>query len=101
MVTRYDAKDTLFYLDPPYFGGENDYGKDMFDRGAYTQMAEQLSSIEGAFLMSINDKPEIREAFAAFIIDEVRLSYTISKGKSGGKVQELIISNRSTVAGLL
>ncbi|MBS9718542.1 DNA adenine methylase [Pseudohalocynthiibacter aestuariivivens] len=101
LITRYDAKDTLFYLDPPYFGGENDYGKGMFDRGAYTQMAEQLSSIEGAFLMSINDKPEIREVFAPFIIDEVRLSYTISKGKSGGKVQELIISNRSTVAGLL
>lgn len=101
LIRRYDTPTTLFYLDPPYFGGENDYGKDMFDRAAFTHMADQLAEIEGAFIMSINDKPEIREIFSAFMIDEVRLSYTISQKGQGGKVGELIIGNREVRAGLL
>ncbi|KPU83289.1 DNA methyltransferase [Marinosulfonomonas sp. PRT-SC04] len=101
LVRRYDAPETLFYLDPPYFGGENDYGKGMFDRADFAKMADQLGSIEGAFILSINDTPEIRETFGAFAFDQVRLNYTISRTQSGGKAQELIISNREAKAGLL
>lgn len=31
MIKRYDSAGALFYLDPPYFGGEDDYGKGLFD----------------------------------------------------------------------
>lgn len=100
LVRRYDTSSTLFYLDPPYFGGEDDYGKDMFDRSQYAAMAEQLTSIKGEFIMSINDTPEIREWFAAFHIDEVRLNYSVSRSK-GKRVQELIISSVEPRTGLL
>ncbi|SEP28808.1 DNA adenine methylase, partial [Salinihabitans flavidus] len=100
LIDRYDGSNTLFYLDPPYFGGENDYGKGMFDRAQYSRMAGQLRDIRGSFIMSINDKPEIREAFAGFEIDEVRLSYTVAREGGGGKVQELIVSNVEARAGL-
>lgn len=101
LVRRYDGKNTLFYLDPPYFGGETDYGKGMFDRDQFQKMADQLRSIKGNFLMSINDQPEIREAFDGFYIDEVRLKYSISRNGGGDKVQELIISSVEPKAGLL
>lgn len=27
-LDRYDRPETMFYLDPPYFGSEGDYGKE-------------------------------------------------------------------------
>ena len=101
LVRRYDGAGTLFYLDPPYFGGESDYGKGMFDRGQFEKMAEQLRSIKGNFLLSINDRPEIRAAFDGFHIDVVRLKYSVSRNGGGDKVQELIISSVEPRTGLL
>ena len=42
-IRRYDDRGTLFYLDPPYWDCENDYGKAMFSRGDFAAMAKQLS----------------------------------------------------------
>ena len=61
-------------------------------------MADQLAGIRGAFVMSINDRPEIREIFGRFIVDEVRLTYTVASGE-GTKARELIISNHEAPAG--
>lgn len=59
----------LFYFDPPYFGNEADYGEGVFSAEDFGRMAEQLAGLKGRFLMSINDRPEIREAFARFAIE--------------------------------
>ncbi|AMK18683.1 DNA adenine methylase [Sphingobium sp. MI1205] len=91
-IRRYDRPDTLFYLDPPYFGSEGDYGADLFDRSQFSTMAEQLSTIEGRFLLSINDCPEIRQLFGAFQMVEVDLLYSIGSG-SPTDARELVISN--------
>lgn len=100
VIARYDSPQTLFYLDPPYFGGENDYGKGLFDRDQYALMASALRDLKGAFILSINDKPQMREIFAGFRMDEVRLKYTVS---SEGAVDaaELIVSNREVRSRLL
>lgn len=92
-IARYDRPATLFYLDPPYFGGEKDYGAGLFDRGEYERMAEVLSRLQGRFILSINDVPQIRKIFAGFTIKPVRLTYTISSGK-GRPARELIIADR-------
>ncbi len=101
LIRRYDTADTLFYLDPPYHGGETDYGKGMFARDDFARMAGQLAGNKGKFILSINDTPEIREVFAAFILDEVRLTYTVGRQASEQKARELIISNADAPAGLL
>lgn len=91
-ITRYDRPKTLFYLDPPYYGHEKDYGKAMFDRSEFEAMAKVLARIEGRFILSINDVPKIRELFGRYHLEEVSLTYSAAKGK-GKKARELIVSS--------
>jgi DNA adenine methylase len=91
-LRRYDGPRTFFYLDPPYWGYEDDYGKAMFARQDFDRMAAQLETMKGTFLLSINDVPQIREAFAAFTISPVRTTYSITKS-AGSPAAELLISN--------
>lgn len=100
LIARYDTPQTLFYLDPPYFGGENDYGKGLFDRGQFARMAAILASIRGAFILSINDVPEIRDIFAGFKIEPVKVMYSINVG-GVTDAAELIVTNREVRARLL
>lgn len=100
-ITRYDRPETLFYLDPPYFGSEDDYGFNVFKRGDFRRLAEQLAGIAGRFALSINDTPEIREIFKAFHFEEVETKYTIGNVDRSEPVRELIFSNIVLPAGSL
>ena len=91
-IARYDKPETLFYLDPPYWNCEKDYGKDVFARSDFERLSKQLKKIKGRFIMSINDVPEIRKLFAFANIEAVGTNYSVGKG-NGKKVGELIISN--------
>src|SRR5690606_38440811 len=93
-IDRYDRPETLFYLDPPYWGTEDTYGKELFSRDQYEVIAERLASVKGRFILSINDVPEVRAIFSAFDIESVDLTYTASGGK-GKPVKELIVSGAS------
>ena len=90
LITRYDRPRALFYLDPPYHGCENDYGKGVFSPADFGLLRGILEGLQGRFVLSINDTPEVRATFAGFEIEEVTLNYRVS-----GKVtpaRELIIS---------
>lgn len=92
-VELYDRPDTLFYLDPPYWGCEDYYGRNLFERADFERLAEILRTLKGAFVMSINDVPQIRDLFSWARIEEEALSYHVNvKGPS--HVTELVISNR-------
>ena len=91
--SAYDRPGTLFYLDPPYFGCENDYGADMFGKGEFAEMAERLRSLKGRFLLSLNDRPKVREIFAGFALEEVETTYQIAGSGKLPKAAELIISS--------
>ena len=93
-VRRYDAPGTLFYLDPPYWGCEGDYGPDLFGREQFALMAEQLATIQGRFMLSLNDLPAVRETFAAFRLTPVSTTYSVGNQASAGVDRgELLISN--------
>jgi DNA adenine methylase len=89
-ITRYDRPETLFYLDPPYWGCETDYG-DQFARADFKRMADQLQAVQGRFILSVNDKPELREMFSWAKIDTVDLIYSVGGGDNAQEAKELII----------
>jgi DNA adenine methylase len=91
-IRRYDRNHTLFYLDPPYWATEG-YGVD-FGLEQYTRMAELAKSIKGKMVISVNDIPEMRQAFAGLAMERVEISYTVGGGKRSKTVAgELIIRN--------
>lgn len=94
-IARYDRPGMLFYLDPPYFGCEDDYGAATFGCGDFERLAEVLAGARGKFLLSINDAPAVREIFSAFHIRDIETTWTISTAAtgSGKRVNELLISN--------
>lgn len=63
----------------------------MFAREDFQKISELLSEIKGRFILSINDRPEIRELFAGFDFQDVDVLYSISGKATAAK--ELIISN--------
>ena len=91
-LRRIDRSTALFYLDPPYFGCESDYGKDVFQRSDFERLSERLSKLKGTFILSINDVPEIRDLFAWATIASISTTYTIGKSNSSAAA-ELLISN--------
>jgi DNA adenine methylase len=94
LIRRYDGREVLFYLDPPYVGCEADYG-DGFAPEDFARLADQLAGIGGRFILSVNDTPLAREVFGRFRLAEVPTTYTIATATAGGgkRVSELIVSN--------
>lgn len=92
-IRRYDREGVLFYLDPPYFGCERDYGDGMFSREQFEQMAAVLRGVKGRFILSLNDNAEVRRIFAGFDIEEVAVRYTIGGTGKAKVAGEVIISN--------
>jgi DNA adenine methylase len=93
LIDRYDRAETLFYLDPPYAGSETMYGPGVFAEADFVSLAEQLRRIRGRFLLSLNDTPLVREAFAGFAMEEVDVAYSLSREQAGRRAfRELIIS---------
>jgi DNA adenine methylase len=90
-IDRYDRPETLFYLDPPYWGSEDDYGKELFARDQFALIAQRLAHLKGRFILSINDVPEIRALFARFTFDEVKLTYSV-QGGIGQPARELVVT---------
>ena len=88
-IRRWDRPTTLFYIDPPYWGSEGDYGKGLFERADFERLADLLAGLKGRFILSLNDKPEVRRIFGRFSLDAVDTTYRVGGVK---RVQELIIT---------
>lgn len=91
-IKRYDTKDTLFYLDPPYWGNETDYGKGVFTRADFECLRDCLTDIKGRFILSLNDTPQVKELFKNFTIEQTDVTYSINKTGCCNR-SEVIITN--------
>ena len=91
-IRRWDRPGTLFYLDPPYWGTEHFYGRGLFGREEFEQLSAALQRLQGRFILSLNDVPEVRELFAWASIETVELSYQAGGGGNTKRARELIIT---------
>ena len=67
LIERFDKPHTFFYIDPPYYDCEDYYGKGIFSKDDFKVLAGLLASVQGKFIMSINDTSEIRELYRTLI----------------------------------
>lgn len=98
LIEVYDRPDTLFYLDPPYWGCEKDYGDGVFSPADFERLAARLATIKGRFVLSLNDTAEIRRIFTNFRIDAVETAYSVN-GVAQMKAAEVLISDGKDGAG--
>jgi DNA adenine methylase len=90
VLRKYDRPYTFFYLDPPYFGLP--YYRFNFAEKDYNELARLLARLKGRFLLSLNDRPEVRQIFRRFKIESLSFAYS-SQRKAGKTFRELLISN--------
>ena len=90
VLAKYDGPETLFYLDPPYYG-INLY-KFKLAPDDFRRMAETLGALKGKFVLSLNDVPAVRTIFREFHIHGIEMPYTAQK-TAGRRYREVLITN--------
>ncbi|MBY6241599.1 DNA adenine methylase [Methylosinus sp. Sm6] len=90
-LRRWDRPETLFYLDPPYWGTEGYYGPGLFATDDHSALAEALKGLRGRFILTINDCPEARRCYQGFALETAELSYTAVGQGRAKPAAELII----------
>ena len=92
-IHKYDRRHTVFFCDPPYI----DLGGYIhsFDWADHEKLADMLRSIEGKFLLTINDHPRVRKLYKGFnqSVKDVRYTVSRDKSKSASERKELLIAN--------
>ena len=99
LIKQYDRKESFFYCDPPYYETEGYYEGGGFGRNDHARLAEALVSMQGKFLLSYNDCPEIRDLYdipGIYIEGISRLSNMAQRFDAGCQYPELLISNYDT-----
>ena len=99
LINQYDRPESFFYCDPPYYETESYYEGGGFGRDDHARLADRLCSINGKFLLSYNDCPEIRTIYdrpGIIIEGTTRLSNIAQRYDAGCQYPELLISNYDT-----
>lgn len=90
LLQHFDRPQTLFYLDPPYYGRK--LYRYNLEHDDFVKMAERLAQLTGKFLLSLNDTPEVRQIFRRFKVKSVEIPYTAQK-IAGKRFREVILTN--------
>jgi len=88
---RWDRPESLFYVDPPYYGTERVY-RAPFPREDHEALAAVLRALKGRFILTMSDRPETREIYGGFDIETADLSYTAGGSRAVRPAREIIVS---------
>ena len=93
LIKHYDRADSFFYADPPYFSTEEMYEVG-FGWDDHVRLRDTLKNIQGKFLLSYNDCPEIRELYEGFSMFDFSRTHSMAQRYEAGKeFKELLIAN--------
>jgi len=93
LIQRYDRPGAFFYLDPPYVDTEHFY-PGAFCWEDHIRLWDCLNNIQGRFLMSYNDCPEVRGLYKDYMVIDFQRQHTMAQKKNPeAKFQELLIAN--------
>lgn len=94
VIAHYDSPETLFYLDPPYFGTEKYYSAS-FSQEDHQRLYHSLCQIQGKFVLSYNDHPYIKELYQDFVLIETERKNNLAARYSDAEksYKELILKN--------
>lgn len=84
ILDKYDSKEAVFYLDPPYYGKEHIYNGKRYDIDFHERLRENVKNREGKILISYEDNSFIRNLYEG----EVIKSYS---GDNPSKKKEILI----------
>jgi DNA adenine methylase len=90
VLQKYDRPTTVFYLDPPYW--ERKLYKFNFSEVDFQSLEQRLRVLQGKFILSLDDRTEVRELLAGFRMQTVDLAYT-AKRDTRARYKELLITN--------
>ena len=92
LIRTYDRPGALFYCDPPYYDAEK-YYPDRFQPEDHVRLHDALKKINGKFIISYNDCPNIRELYKQYNIIEADRMDNLANKSSAKRYKELIIKN--------
>lgn len=92
LIKTYDRKSALFYCDPPYYHAEK-YYTDRFQLEDHVRLRDSISQIQGKFILSYNDCPEIRKLYIGYTLIEVDRQDNLVSKTNPRRYKELIIKN--------
>ncbi len=100
LIPYWDRKETLFYCDPPYFKLLNMKGRQYyqcsFTLDDHIKLRDILKKINGKFILSYDDHPEVKKLYKDFHIihtEPVRYNAVNLRVTSAKRVSELLITN--------
>jgi len=88
VIEKWDNKDAIIYMDPPYTNMEKYYEGQAIDP---YELAKVCRKIKGKFILSYDISPKVRDAFKGFYFHRVKGIYT--SGLGGKSKYEYLITN--------
>lgn len=95
-IEHWDASETFFFLDPPYFETDDYPGVPDFTEKDHRDLGKLLAGVQAKWLLTIGDHPLIRELYSGFHIESVETQLAVEKVEGEGArgvLKHLLIMN--------
>lgn len=90
VMKQTDSKDTLHFLDPPYFESDKMYKEKGVTPKEVCDIAKQM---KGQVIITYNDHPEVRNKCSGLKMEKISSRYTFGADSNNKQSKELLITN--------